>query len=62
MLNDERRYNAKNTFEELLKLGYKVDKKVIKIDGTISSLGVHLVLLNLYKGVVCNLKIQLVEK
>lgn len=54
--------SSKQIHEELLKLGYKVDKKIIKIDGTISSLGVHLVSLNLYKGVICNLKIQLVEK
>ena len=54
--------SSKQIHEELKKRGFAVDKKLIKIDGTISSLGVHVVKINLHKKVCCDLKVQLVEK
>ena len=54
--------SSKQICDELLKLGYKVDKKSIKINGSISSLGMHLININLYKKVSCELKIHLIEK
>ena len=54
--------SSKQIVDELLKLGYKVDKKNIKIDGSISSLGVHVVKIDLHKKVSCELKVQLIEK
>ena len=54
--------SSKQICDELLELGYKVDKKSIKINGSISSLGMHLININLYKKVSCELKIHLIEK
>ena len=46
---------------ELEKLGYKIDKKKIEIDVPISSLGRHIVKLNLHKKVVALLNVQLTK-
>ncbi len=54
--------SSKQISEELLRNGYKVDKKNIKINGSISSLGIHIVIISLNKRVSCELKIHLVEK
>ncbi|MBR3161996.1 MAG: 50S ribosomal protein L9 [Bacilli bacterium] len=54
--------SSKQIFGELSKLGYDVDKKGIKIKESISSLGMHIVNINLYKKVSCDLKVQLIEK
>ncbi len=54
--------SSKQIVDELLKLGYKLDKKKIKINESISSLGMHVVKINLNKKVSCELKIQLIEK
>ena len=54
--------SSKQIVEELNKLGFKVDKKMINIDTSISSLGVHIVDINLYKGVVAKLNVRLIEK
>lgn len=54
--------SSKQIYEELKKKGFEIDKKIIKIDGAISSLGVHTVKINLHKKVCCELKVQLVEK
>ena len=54
--------SSKQIHEELAKLGFNVDKKCIKINGTISSLGMHIVTLNLHKKVVGELKVHLIEK
>ena len=51
--------SAKQIVEELKNKGYEIDKKQIKIDGTISSLGFHNVNIELHKKVVANLKIEL---
>ena len=42
---------AKQISEELSKLGYKIDKKKIVIDGEINSLGTHIVTIVLHKQV-----------
>ena len=51
--------SPKQIVEELKVKGYEIDKKQIKIDGTISSLGFHNVNVELHKKVVANLKIEL---
>ena len=53
--------SSKAIADELLKDGYKVDKKKIFIDGSISSLGTHVVKIELHPKVVLELKIKLVK-
>lgn len=43
--------SSKQICESLKKLGFNIDKKCIKIDGNIDSLGVHKVLIELHKEV-----------
>ena len=52
---------AKQISEELSKMGFDVDKKKIKIDTDINSLGTHLVTVTLHKKVVFELKVVLVK-
>jgi large subunit ribosomal protein L9 len=52
---------AKQISEELSKIGFDVDKKKIKIDTDINSLGTHLVTVTLHKKVVFELKVVLVK-
>ena len=54
--------SSKQIHEELIKKGIKIDKKSIKIDSSISSLGMHIVKINLHKKVCGELKVQLVGK
>lgn len=54
--------SSKQINDELLKLGYKIDKKNINNKEAISSLGMHIINIKLYKDVSCDLKVQLVEK
>ena len=49
--------STKQIKEELLNLGYKIDKKQIE-NMMINSLGTHIVIVNLYKGISCNLKVH----
>ena len=51
--------SPKQIVEELKGKGYEIDKKQIKIDGTISSLGFHNINIELHKKVVAKLKIEL---
>lgn len=51
--------SPKQIVEELKNKGYEIDKKQIKIDGSISSLGFHNVDIELHKKVVAKLKIEL---
>lgn len=51
--------SPKQIVEELKRKGYEIDKKQIKIDGTISSLGFHNVNIELHKKVVAKLKVEL---
>ena len=54
--------SSKQIHEELKNRGFDVDKKLIKIENAVSSLGMHIVKINLHKKVCCELKVQLVEK
>ena len=53
---------AKEISEELTKLGYSVDKKVINLASAIKTVGKFEAELKLYKGVVGKLKINVVSK
>ena len=53
--------SSKAIADELLKDGYKVDKKKIMIDESLSTLGTHIVKLELHPSVVVELKIKLVK-
>ena len=50
--------SPKQIIEELKNKGYDVDKKQIKIDSTIDTLGYHFVNIELHKKVVAKLKIE----
>ena len=51
--------SAKQISEELEKLGYKIDKKKIEVDGAINTLGHHQVKVNLHKKVSFNIDVVL---
>ena len=51
--------SAKQIVEELKNKGYEIDKKQIKIDNVISSLGFHNVDIELHKKVIATIKIEL---
>ncbi len=53
--------SSKQIVEELSKKNINIDKKIIKIDCPIDSLGTHIVLINLHKKVVAQLKINVKE-
>jgi len=53
--------STKMIAEELKKKDFNIDKKIIKLDGQLSSLGVHNVKIELHKEVVANLKIELMK-
>lgn len=53
--------STKQISEALLKEGYKIDKKNINIDGTIDSLGNHMVNVKLHKKVNFNLNVKLIK-
>ena len=54
--------SSKQICDGLLKKGIKIDKRMIKINNNLSSLGMHIVEVVLYKDVICELKVQLIEK
>ena len=49
--------STKQIKEELNKLGYNIDKKQLE-NQLINTLGVHIIKVNLYKDIDCNLKIH----
>jgi len=53
--------SPKQIKEELLKKGYKIDKKQFNINTSLQSLGFHKVEIILYKDVKAELKVQLVK-
>ena len=53
--------SPKQIKEELLKKGYKIDKKQIELVTSLQSLGFHKVVITLYKEVKAELKVQLVK-
>ncbi len=54
--------HLKQISSELEKMGYSVDKRIIDLEGHLSTLGTHVVKINLHKQVVINLKIELVRE
>ena len=54
--------STKQIYEELLKLGFNIDKKKIIIKNPINTLGYHIVKINLHKKVTLDLKVEIVEK
>lgn len=53
--------SSKQISDELSKIGYKIDKKKIFVNGTIDTLGNHIVAVKLHKKVEFNLNINLVK-
>ena len=53
--------SAKQIASSLKDKGYDIDKKSIIIDGSLSSLGTHIVKVGLHKKVVASLKVNLVK-
>ena len=53
--------SSKQISDKLKEMGYKIDKKCIKINEAISSLGITKVVIELHKKVKFNLKISLVK-
>ena len=53
--------STKQIASELKKQGYDIDKKKIKIDGEISTLGVHLVEVELHKKVIAIIQVKVVK-
>ncbi len=54
--------SGKEISEELAKIGYEIDKKMVVIDNPIKRAGVYEVVLKLYKGVSAKLKINVKAK
>lgn len=54
--------SSKQIADRLKSLGYDIDKKNIKIDGMINTLGMHNVCISLHKNIDANIKVNLVEK
>ena len=54
--------SSKQISSELEKLGYKIDKKKIVLDDAVSSLGNHIVKVNLHKKVIAEITIHLEKK
>lgn len=54
--------SSKQISEKLSELGYKIDKKKIIIENSISSLGTHNVKIELHSKVVATIKITLVKE
>ena len=53
--------SSKQVSEELKKMGYNVDKKKIKIDNALATLGTHIVVVELHKKVKLELKVTLTK-
>ena len=53
--------SPKQIKEELLKKGYKIDKKQLNLVTSLQSLGFHKVEITLYKDIKAELKVQLVK-
>lgn len=53
--------SPKQIKEELEQKGYKIDKKQIEINNSISSLGYHNINLNLYGNIVAKVKVHVIK-
>lgn len=54
--------STKQIVSELSKLNYNIDKKKIKLDNDLSTLGSHIVNIELHKQVIAKLKVTLVKE
>ena len=54
--------SSKQIVDSVNKLGYNILKKQVKLDMPINTLGCHLVKIELYKGVIAELEIELKSK
>ena len=55
--------STKQIYEELNKLGYSsIDKRKIFIDRPITSLGTHIVKIELFKDILANVKVKVISK
>ena len=54
--------SSKQICDKLSELGYNVDKKNVKIDGSLSSIGAFYVNVELYKKVVAKVRVELKSK
>lgn len=54
--------SSKQISTELSNMGYNIDKKIIELDDHLSSLGMHIVKVNLHKKVILNLRIHIVRE
>lgn len=53
--------STKSIAEELKKIGFEIDKKKIKLDSPLTSLGFHNVQIELHKEVIAEIKIELIK-
>ena len=53
--------SVKQIERELKNLGYDIDKKHITLDGSLSSLGVHVINVELHKKVIAKVRVNLVK-
>lgn len=53
--------SPKQIKDELIKIGYKIDKKQIELKNNIISLGYHNVKINLYPSVVATIKVHVIK-
>lgn len=54
--------SSKQISEGLRNKGFNVDRKMIDTDGALSSLGTHIVIINLHKKLKAELNVRLVQK
>lgn len=54
--------SAKQIVEELKKLGYNIDKKNIKLENGLQSLGFHNVEIETYKDIIATVKVELTKE
>lgn len=54
--------SSKQISSELARMGYNIDKKLISLDEHLSTLGSHIVKINLHKKVILNLNVELVRE
>ena len=54
--------SSKQICDELVKKGFKIDKKMVKLNNPLNVLGFHEVRIILHKKVSCDVRVELIEK
>lgn len=54
--------SSKQICDELVKKGFKIDKKMVKLNNPLNVLGFHEVKIILHKKVSCDVRVELIEK